>query len=425
LGGTGTLTAKQVQDITNGITSWNGVNGITFNVTSGAGATPPPGSAYSYKVSVGTTSDPDSNGGETTITGAGQGCGGNCSNNDTTIIQYTQSNLANDAVLQQIAAHETGHTIGLGDVLPCNSNSVMSAALNCDSNTGPTACDKNAAKTAGYSYPANSPPPGGTPPNPPPPPPTCGSGTCTNCIPPACWGGAAWNPTLCECYLYGTPIIIDTDDSGFHLTSAEEGVRFDFFGTGHPVQIAWTAPGSTNGWLALNRDGKGITSGKDLFGNLTPQPQSPDPNGFLALAVYDQHDHGGNSDGFIDSGDAVWPDLVVWIDANHDGVSQPEELHPLDEVGIHSIALSYSQSQFTDQFGNQFRYKGRLNPIPGDHVDRTVYDVILTQEDAPNATAWTPGIGLKFSLALQEPWQESVQMAHANSGSCGVRPSIP
>jgi hypothetical protein len=129
LGGTGTLTAKQVQDITNGITSWNGVNGITFNVTSGAGATPPPGSAYSYKVSVGTTSDPDSNGGETTITGAGQGCGGNCSNNDTTIIQYTQSNLANDAVLQQIAAHETGHTIGLGDVLPCNSNSVMSAAL--------------------------------------------------------------------------------------------------------------------------------------------------------------------------------------------------------------------------------------------------------------------------------------------------------
>jgi len=63
----------------------------------------------------------------------------------------------------------------------------------------------------------------------------------------------------------GSPIIIDTDGNGFHLTSAENGVRFDINGTGQPIQMAWTAPGSTNAFLALPHEGV-INSGKDLFG---------------------------------------------------------------------------------------------------------------------------------------------------------------
>jgi hypothetical protein len=102
-----------------------------------------------------------------------------------------------------------------------------------------------------------------------------------------------------------SPILIDTDGNGFHLTSAEEGVSFDITGDGHLTKMGWTAPGSTNAFLALPHNGA-ITSGKDLFGNFTPQPTSTHPNGFLALAVYDQPENGGNGDGVIDEKDAIF-----------------------------------------------------------------------------------------------------------------------
>ena len=64
--------------------------------------------------------------------------------------------------------------------------------------------------------------------------------------------------------------VTDADGSGYHLTSAAGGVRFDFFGTGHLVRMAWTAPGSTNAFL-VPRNGR-VDDGSELFGNLTPQP---------------------------------------------------------------------------------------------------------------------------------------------------------
>lgn len=193
-----------------------------------------------------------------------------------------------------------------------------------------------------------------------------------------------WNTSTCEWqqvpgYGYPSPIVIDTDGTGFHLTSASNGVLFDFYGTGSPIQMAWTAKGSTNGWLALPVNGR-ITSARDLFGNISPQPLSDvhPPNGFAALAIYDTAANGGNHNGAIDPGDAIWSKLRVWIDANHDGISQPEELHTLDEFGIGMILLHYELSERVDQYGNQFRYEGHLVPMNGgDGVDRKIYDVFL------------------------------------------------
>jgi hypothetical protein len=156
---------------------------------------------------------------------------------------------------------------------------------------------------------------------------------------------------------------------------------FDFYGDGKPIQIAWTAKGSTNGWLALPKDGK-ITSARDLFGNITAQALTSKhpPNGFAALAIYDTPAYGGNNNGAIDPGDAIWPSLRIWIDANHDGIAQPAELHQLGEFGILGFRLQYEQSRYTDQYGNQFRYKGRLVPVRGDDVDRRIFDVTLTTQ---------------------------------------------
>lgn len=178
-----------------------------------------------------------------------------------------------------------------------------------------------------------------------------------------------------------SPILIDTDGNGFHLTSAEKGVSFDITGDGHLTKMAWTAAGSTNAFLALPHDGT-ITSGKELFGNFTPQPPSSHPNGFLALAIYDQPENGGNGDGVIDEKDAVFSSLRLWIDSNHDGVAQAEEIHSLPELGVFSISLHYRESRKEDQYGNLFRYWSRINLIGPDEDDsragRVAYDVFFT-----------------------------------------------
>jgi len=179
----------------------------------------------------------------------------------------------------------------------------------------------------------------------------------------------------------GSPIIIDTTGRGFHLTSAQNGVEFDLSGRGTRSQMAWTDGMSGNAFLALDRNGNGIIDdGTELFGNYTDQPKSDDPNGFLALAVFDDPKNGGNGDGIIDDKDAIWPKLRLWIDENHDGICQPNELHTLPELGVFSISLKYVHSRHYDQYGNLFRYKGKVNPEGeprGDNVDRVLYDVYL------------------------------------------------
>jgi hypothetical protein len=44
---------------------------------------------------------------------------------------------------------------------------------------------------------------------------------------------------------------------------------------------------------------------------MTPQPSGTNGNGFLALAVFDQLENGGNDDGFIDEHDTVYSRLLL------------------------------------------------------------------------------------------------------------------
>jgi hypothetical protein len=176
---------------------------------------------------------------------------------------------------------------------------------------------------------------------------------------------------------------VDVSGRGFQLTDAQSGVQFDITGIGKPMQIAWTAQGSMNAFLVFDRNNDGlINSGSELFGNFSPQPKSRFPNGFIALAQFDKKENGGNGDGILDNRDAIFSELRLWIDSNHDGISQPDELFKLPDMGLFSISLAYKESRRTDQFGNLFRYRSEINVF---HEQRdqsqaspVAYDVFLT-----------------------------------------------
>jgi hypothetical protein len=175
--------------------------------------------------------------------------------------------------------------------------------------------------------------------------------------------------------------LVNTGGDGFRLTDFAGGVLFDLDADGRRGRLSWTAPGSDDAWLALDRDGDGtIDDGRELLGNHTPQPAPPagvGRNGFLALAELDKPAAGGNSDGVIDAHDAVYPSLRLWRDANHDGVSQAAELHTLPALDVARLRLDYKESKRADEFGNRFRYRAKVDDARGAKAGRWAWDVFL------------------------------------------------
>lgn len=201
-----------------------------------------------------------------------------------------------------------------------------------------------------------------------------------------CWAsGGTWNYEWQYCDGPPSPIIIDTEHNGYKLTSAENGVLFDIDADGDEDQVAWTRPDSDDVWLAMDRNGNGkIDNGAELFGNATPAyADESDPtteNGFEALKFAEGPTYGpSTADAVINQSDAIFGRLLFWRDANHNGISEADELRPVSDSSLVAIDTKYKESRRVDRHGNEFRQKGKAwwtNP-EGRPVAYPIFDVWL------------------------------------------------
>jgi hypothetical protein len=162
----------------------------------------------------------------------------------------------------------------------------------------------------------------------------------------------------------GSPLVFDLGDDGIQPTSPDAGVRFDLLGHGS-VRTAWVQ--GNDALLVLDRNGNGrIDDGTELFGEGTLVDGAPAEDGFAALAQLDQPAQGGNGNGLLEAGDLMFSELRLWTDLNHDGISQPEELQPLERAKISSIDVrGRSCGQIRDAHGNDLSLRSSFTRADG------------------------------------------------------------
>jgi len=166
-------------------------------------------------------------------------------------------------------------------------------------------------------------------------------------------------PHVCKAWGSCTPIVIDLGSNGINLGQAGVGVYFDVNADGVRDHVQWVRQGGDEGFLALDRSGNGvIDDGAELFGVGTPLllEGRNAPNGFVGLAQYDSRQLGGNDDGLITEADAIWPQLRIWLDANADGVSKPDEMRTLKSYGLTALETIPKRRKYVDAAGNVIPY---------------------------------------------------------------------
>jgi hypothetical protein len=174
-----------------------------------------------------------------------------------------------------------------------------------------------------------------------------------------------WRGSWCD-MKPSSPIIVDTLRDGYDLTGVKNGVRFDLDADGVPELVAWTRADSDDEFLVMDRNGNGtIDDGSELFGDHTPAYPNGQTvttaNGFEALKFLESPSYGASRpDKLISASDTPFSRLMLWRDANHNGISERDELRLASDAGVLGISTEYKEKKRTDRHGNEFRQKGTI-----------------------------------------------------------------
>ena len=147
------------------------------------------------------------------------------------------------------------------------------------------------------------------------------------------------------------PLILDLKDNGVErafLPNSKSYFNLNNYEKYAP-RVEWIVSTSDDGFLCIDKNQNGrIDNGRELFteGQMLSNGQLS-KNGVDVLKDMDS-----NHDNVVDKNDEVFDNLLFWNDANNDGISQKDELHTMQEVGIESFELH-------DNWQNNI--KGKLN----------------------------------------------------------------
>jgi hypothetical protein len=170
------------------------------------------------------------------------------------------------------------------------------------------------------------------------------------------------------------PIVLDLSGAGIHTSNVNtQGVNFDITGTGKVDTVGWTT--GNEGFLVLDKNHDGlVNSGAEMFGTgMLMGDGTRAASGYQALSQYDT-----NHDGVINANDAVFKQLQVWVDANHDGKVEAGEMKSLHDLGIVSLDL-HAQAGNTADNGNSIGLTSTYTTASG--ATHQMADVNLTKAD--------------------------------------------
>jgi hypothetical protein len=128
------------------------------------------------------------------------------------------------------------------------------------------------------------------------------------------------------------PLVLDLDGDGVSLVHYRRiSTRFDMNGDGLVDDTGWIS--KNDGFLVIDRNKDGLITDASELSLLAEDPTAK--TSLAGLAALDS-----NADHIIDSNDARFEELKVWIDGNQNGLTEAGELKTLNELGILSFDLA-------------------------------------------------------------------------------------
>ncbi len=188
------------------------------------------------------------------------------------------------------------------------------------------------------------------------------------------------------------PLILDLNGNGIMTTTVENGTYFDFKEDGFKEKTAWADNG--DGILVYDIDGNGtIDNAGELFGDRTLLANGTYArNGYEAIKQYDT-----DKNGQINADDEIFNKLMVWMDADNDGITDKGELKSLTDLQVQSIGIAYTQTSITDANGNTILGQTDVTLTDGSKISMATFNlqnqttdtILKTEIEVPDYIKYT------------------------------------